>query len=267
MEQKRAERRVNREYRKLYDQLSETEIAAFERIKERKRRVKRRKRIAVLTLMLLIVSMIAYFISPFSKIQTVNVYQNKIIDTSSILEDSGVKEGKSISLFTMKYFVGQNIRQNPFVNGVDIEKTMDGTMNITVSERWIIYKTFRDEQWVAYFADGTYAIIPDDYQVNATVLIPVENSTAFPYAELAQNLAYVPREIVDEISEIKHNPSNIEEWRFMFYMKDRNRVSILMSNIKTKMKYYFKLVEKSNGERFEYIMEYSKRGIIGKKIE
>jgi len=33
------------------------------------------------------------------------------------------------------------------------------------------------------------------------------------------------------------------------------------------MKYYDKLVEKSNNERFEYVMEYTQKGIIGRKIE
>jgi len=263
----RTEQRVAREYRKIYDQLSEPEIAAFERIKARKRKVKRRRNIAKIICVVLLILIVVYFISPLSKIQTVNVYQNNIVSSTAILEDSGIKVGKSTNLFTVSFLVGQNIRKNPFINGVNIKKTFNGTMTINVSERWVIYKTLQNEQWIAYFADGTSALIPQDYEVDATVLIPVENEQTFPYAELAQNLAYVPREIVDEISEIKHTPSNLEEKRFMFYMKDRNRVSILMDNIKTKMKYYFKLVENSNGQRLEYVMEYTKRGVIGKKIE
>lgn len=263
---KRAERRVEREYRKIYDQLSEPEIAAFERIKKRKRKVRQRRRIAITSLVVLVVSLIAYFISPFSKVQTVNIYSNQIIDSQTILTDSGIVEGSSFSLFTNAFFTGQKIRENPFINGVEINKELGGVVNITVSERWIVYKTLQNEQWVAYFADGTSAVIPADYVVNATILIAVETPDSFPYVELAQNLAYVPKEIVDEISEIKHNPSNIENLRFMFYMRDQNRVSILMENIKSKMKYYFKLVQQSGGERFEYIMEYSKRGVIGRRI-
>lgn len=266
-QKKAAERRVEREYRRIYNEMSEPEVAAFERLKARKKRVRRRKRRLSFMMLLLLLVIVVYFLSPIARVKVVNIYQNKIIDAQSILTESGIQEGKSFTMFAFNYFTEQKIRQNPFINGVDVEKKLDGTINITISERWIIYKTLKNNEWFAYFSDGSEVAIPAEYVVNASVLIPVEQQQNFPYAELAKNLAYVPREIVDKISEIRHNPSNIDTLRFMFYMNDRNRVSILMDNIKTKMKYYDKLVEKSNGERFEYIMEYSKRGIIGRKIK
>jgi len=195
------------------------------------------------------------------------VYQNKMIDTETILAQSGIKQGESLLWLLFDSFVADNVKTNPFIDDARIEKQMNGTINITVQERWVVYKTKKENDWLAYFNDGTSVVIPAAYDVDASVLISVENDTDFPYAELAQNLAYVPRGIVDKISEIKHNPSKLDMWRFMFYMNDRNRVSGLMPNIKRMMKYYDKLVETSNNERFEYVMEYTQRGIIGRKIE
>jgi len=263
---KKTEGRVKREYSRIYKELNDTEVAAFERVKARKRRKKKRKRRLVLTAICVCMLFTIYLFSPISRVQSVHVYQNKMVDTESILQESRIKEGKSFMVLLLDYFIAKNVQNNPFINDVHIDKKLNGTINLTVSERWVVYKRKKEDQWIAYFSDGTSAVIPPSYDVNATVLVSVADEDTFPYDELAKNLGYVPREIVDEISEIKHNPSNLEDLRFMFYMNDRNRVSILMDNIKGMMKYYDKLIENSNHERFEYVMEYTKRGIIGRKL-
>jgi cell division septal protein FtsQ len=264
---KNTEGKVQREYARIYATLNETEVIAFERVKARKRRKRQLRRRLVLVGIMLLCGVILYGFLPISRVQTVNVYQNKIVDTATILAQSRIKEGESFLLLLFDSFVANNVQENPFIDSVTIEKNMNGTVNITVQERWVVYKTKKDDDWLAYFNDGSSVVIPAGYDVDASVLISVPSEVEFPYAELAQNLAYVPREIIDKISEIKHNPSNLDTWRFMFYMNDRNRVSVLMPNIKRMMKYYDKLVENSNNERFEYVMEYTQRGIIGRKID
>jgi len=263
---KNTEGRVQREYAKIYKNLSEPEVAAFERKKARKRRARKRKRRLILLLIAFCFLFGIYALLPISRVRTINIYENRMIDSATILSDSRLEAGKSMTVLLFDYFIRKNIQRNPFINDVAIEKKWNGTINLVVAERWVVYKTKKADEWFAYFSDGTFVSIPETYDVDASVLISVENEDEFPYDELAKNLAYVPREIVDKISEIKHNPSNLDTLRFMFYMNDRNRVSILMDNIKGMMKYYDKLVEKSNHERFEYVMEYTKKGIIGRKI-
>ena len=102
MAQKRTERQVNREYRQIYDQLSAPEIAAFERVKEKKRRARQKKRRLKIASIFAVLMLLAYIISPISKVQALNIYQNKVIDTNSIRQQAAIQEGKTLSFFVNK---------------------------------------------------------------------------------------------------------------------------------------------------------------------
>lgn len=267
--QKRSKRRADREYLDLYQELDQDrgqKIVAFEKIKHRKKKAKRKIRRQRMGYALVVIAIVLYFLSPWSRIQTIVVYNNTLLTTEHIIAQSGVDVTKSATVFTWKYFINKKLQENPFISYANVNKTWRGSVSIEVKEKRIIYKTIKDNQAIAYFEDGTAAIIPEEYQVITTTLSGVTDESKFPYQELALKLAAVPPEIVEEISEIKHTPSNISNDRYTFYMKDRNRVIILLHNIDTKLKYYFKLVEQSDGQRLEYIIEYLDRGVIGKKI-
>lgn len=264
--ERRPDTRVNREYRKIYDQLDSKEITAFEKIKLRKKRKRQMRRRMQMAAFFAVCIFVIYLFTPFSKVQSINVYGNKIVNSSSIIEMSKIEATKSIRLLNWRMFVTGRIEENPFIAKAEMTMAGGGQMNITVTERRVIFKTMKNDNWYAYFEDGTNTPIPKDYIVEATTLLPVEQIETFPYEELAQNLATVPPEIIQEISEIKHTPSELDAKRFTLYMKDRNRVVILMHRIQGQLKWYFKLVELSDGRRFEYVMEYA-GDVFGRAIE
>ncbi|MGL5043160.1 MAG: cell division protein FtsQ/DivIB [Culicoidibacterales bacterium] len=255
--EKRQNRRVEKEFKQIYDQLDSKEIMAFEKIKLRKRRRKRFIRRMQLAVVLICILFISYLISPLSKIRSLNIYDNKIISSASIIEASGVVPNSSLKLFTFNFMVSERVSQNPFIKTAEVKMVGNGQMNIMIKEQRVIFKTIQADQLVAYFEDGSSAVVPKGYTIDAATVLPLKNNNLFSYEELAQKLATVPPEIVSEISEIEHTPSQLDENRFTFYMKDRNRIIILMTRIDTQLKWYFKIVEQSGGRRIEYVMEYA----------
>ena len=268
MQESRASRQAVKNYRKIYDLAAEEakEIEAFERQKKRKRIIKRKRRNRRLITLTLIVMIIVYFALPISKIQTIVPRGNTIIPNNIVISESGLVENSSFKLLVNNLLVGRRFSKNPFIQTVTVVKKNVGQVELIVEERPIIFKTFRNEVWYAYFSNGTYAEIPANYFVAAANLIEIPADVEFDFAGLAKELAIVPSEIVEAISEIKYAPNDLETERYIFYMEDGNRINILRRQIGLKLKWYYKLVEQSDGYLCEYIMEYTEESVICRKI-
>ncbi|GBU10603.1 hypothetical protein AwErysi_02190 [Erysipelotrichaceae bacterium] len=259
-------RHMANQYKEIYDQLDSKQITAFERIRERKRKVRRRKKLLKFCGIFLSLLIFIYFLTPFSKVSYVNISGNVNIPSGDVLEKININEKKSLQILNLPFFVNKRLEKNIFVDEVKTKLTLDGQLNLEIKEKRIIFKTQKEDIWVAYFETGESAPIPPNYEVSATLLLPVEVPSSFPYEELAKKLAVVPEEVINEISEIQHTPTELENHRFTLYMKDQNRVTILMNKITQKLKWYFKLVAYSDERKYEYVMEYADDVVFAKVI-
>lgn len=257
MDEKRVQRRVQKEYREIYDQHDKKHITAFERQRKRKSRKKaRRRRILALSIIFILINVIIYF-APFSKVTMINVHGNKVLTEAAVISESGVEVDKSSFYYLFKWPIKSRMLKSPYISDVVIEKGKGRQVDITVKERQVIFKTNVDEGERVYFADGTYVLNDDAKKIAATTLMPVESQMTFPYEKLAQKLGTVPSEITSQISEIVHAPSNIDQDRYILYMADGNRIFILMENIESHLKWYTYLVKQTGDKRLEFVMEHA----------
>lgn len=111
--------------------------------KQQKSKKKRKKisiipKIAVLFLFIIGIGIFA-FISPIFNIRKIEVNGNNKIDEDTIVSLSGINIGKNIFQISKKE-VANNIKENSYINNVEIKRILPGTLKLDVEERKIAYQ-------------------------------------------------------------------------------------------------------------------------------
>lgn len=101
--------------------------------------LKRRKQIRIKKALMLMVFLIAVFLTlclklPYFSIKYIKVYGNKSILSNSIIDDSKIYSGNNI-FYTNLRDAAENILKNPYIENVNINRKLPGTININVKER------------------------------------------------------------------------------------------------------------------------------------
>lgn len=86
--------------------------------------------------------------------------------------------------------------------------------------------------------------IPNNYEISLPILINYVPSTK--YDKFIEELAKIDKSITDKISEIKYDPNDYDEDRFLLYMNDKNAVYITLTKMDLLNKYN-ELITKIDG--------------------
>ena len=107
-------------------------------IKKKKKKVSIIPKIAVLFLIIIAIGIFA-FISPIFNIKAIEVNGNNKIDKDTVISLSGVNIGKNIFQVSKKQVIN-SIKENQYINNVDVKRKLPGTLEINVEERKIAYQ-------------------------------------------------------------------------------------------------------------------------------
>lgn len=112
-----------------------TQVKNKENTKDIKSKNKRKKIIKVIVLLILIgFSVVFALLSPMFNIQNIEVMGNKHISKEEVKSLSGIQINENIFKVN-KISVAKNIKQNAYINEVQIYKTLPNTIQIKVTER------------------------------------------------------------------------------------------------------------------------------------
>ncbi len=114
---------------------------------ERKRKQKREKRFRIIKIFLKILMLIAIiigiilflFISPIFNIKNINVQGNKKVQSEEISSLSKLKIEENIFRFSSKE-IEKNVKENAYIDTVEVKRKIPNTVEITVSERTAKYQ-------------------------------------------------------------------------------------------------------------------------------
>ena len=73
-------------------------------------------------------------LSPIFNVTTIVVEGNNIVSTNEIISLSGIKKDENIFKFS-KSQISKNIKQNAYINKIQISKSIPNTIKIIVEER------------------------------------------------------------------------------------------------------------------------------------
>ena len=120
------------------NQKKEKQIKRINDIKQQKKEKKRKRsnRILKITLFLFVIVGIAVFamVSPIFNIQEIQITDNNIVSSETIMSLSELKLGNNLFRFS-KNDVKNKIKQNPYIDNVEIKRQIPSKILITVKER------------------------------------------------------------------------------------------------------------------------------------
>ena len=161
--------------KKKYIPKQQEPISEEEMIKREKRKKKIKKIVGFTSLaIILVASTIAVMLSPIFNIQTITVQGNSQISTAEIISLSGITVGENI----FKVGKGQtreNIKQNAYIDKVNINRNLPAEIQITVTERVATFMIEKDNQYL-YMSNQGYLLELSPEKLELPILQGLETS-------------------------------------------------------------------------------------------
>ena len=130
--------------------------------KKKKTSLKKRKaRIRIIKwtslIILLVTAILLFLLSNLFNIKQINVINNSKITSEEIINLAGIHVNENMFKF-LKFKSVQNIKTNPYIEDAKIHRKLNGTIEITVTERVATYMLPLDEDQYAYINNQGYIL-------------------------------------------------------------------------------------------------------------
>ena len=181
-----------------------------------------------------IICFLLYFLIKFAleyKIQNIYIHGTKNLNDEYILNLSGIENYPSF-LTSLSSKIEDNIKSSPYIKSVTVKKGFLGVVNIYVEEKSILFYKENDKKYVF-----------DDYKEIDKIIYnysPVRVINYIPdtvYENFIKAFSKTDVNVRDKISEIKYDPSEYDDSRFLLYMIDGNYVYITVTKMDS-LNYY-----------------------------
>jgi len=206
---------------------------------EKPKKKKRRIKIKSILILLLVIG-IAYLISlglNYIKITNIYISGNTLVADEDILDQSGLINYPSI--FTPDSNIKNKLLKNELISDVTI-KRVGLSIYLTVKENYPLY--YYDYNKNTVMLNGKTST--NSY--NAPTLINYVPDTV--YANFLSAMQKVKYPIIERISEIKYDPDNVDDSRFLLTMDDGNYVYLTITKWEN-INEYINIIKQFPGKR------------------
>lgn len=186
---------------------------------------KKRKRIKIrygrIFLFLLIFSLLIYLIVSLVHfpIKNIYIYNNTILSDQEIIDLAGIKDYPSIFSKTTRE-MEKRLEKNVYIKNATVKKKKLKEIHIEIEENYALF--YDSSKGVTILKDKSEIL----GQLDGPYLVNYVTDTL--YTDFIQKMSMIDREIIDRISEIKYDPNNVDEERFLFTMNDGNYVYLTL---------------------------------------
>ena len=176
------------------------------------------------------------------KIQDIYVLNNNYLPDDYILEKSGLMDYPSY-FKNISFMVENKLEKDDFIKKANVTKSFFGVINIDVTENNIIFYKESDGKYV--LEDGTeVSSLP--YDISTIRIVNYIPDTV--YDNFIKKIVKLNEEVKNKISEIKYDPSEYDNSRFMFYMVDGNYVYVTLTKFDS-LNYYNEIYPTLEGKK------------------
>lgn len=187
----------------------------LKRSKHKKIKIKYKRVLLVLSTVLIIV--IGIICVSNLRITNIYVYNNNYFKDQEIIEMAFISDyPKTLSNSSLK--IKENLENNIYINRAKIKKEFLTQVYIEVEENYPLFFYKPDDKTI--LLDGEKI---DKINGIPTVINYIPN---LKYQEFIEKMGLLDEDIISRISEIKYDPSDYDDERFLLYMKDGNYVYI-----------------------------------------
>lgn len=209
------------------------------------KKVKKCRKIKLLPffILLLIVVVILSGVYLLTTIPIKNIYikGNHYIRDQEIIEYAKIENYPSF-LKTTSTTIRKNILKNPYIKKVTVKKKLFAKVIIQLEEKKVLYRN--EETGNIILEDKTELV--DNYQFQVPILLNYIPDTK--YDSFISGMKKVEESIQGMISEIKYDPNEQDEDRFLLHMNDGNDVYLTLTKFK-QINYYEDVLEKLEGKK------------------
>lgn len=193
----------------------------------------------IISIAVLIILVLVYFVSPLSKLSKITVSGNENTTTETIVADSKLKAGSPLwdQYWNRSVYEKNIVKTLPRVSKAVISFDGMNSFKISIQEYEVVATEAFEGSYYPILENGK--ILPDKLENQPGGMPVFEN---FEDEEIIKNLMVSYTQLSDElkekISEIKYAPSESNKDLVNLYMRDNNRVLVNISQLAEKMKYY-----------------------------
>ena len=194
-------------------------------VKKSTKKIKKRKlKLGRVFLVFFAIFLIFYIITHVFTFKIKNLYikGNIMLSDQEIIELAKLEDYPSY----FKYTNGQirrNIEKNTYILSCKVKKSRLKEITIEVIENRPLFYDSSKEKTILYDLKEV-----DEYYEVPTLLNYIPNTI---YSKFIDNLKKIEKDIYLKISEIKYDPNDVDDKRFLFYMNDGNKVYVTLKEM------------------------------------
>ena len=178
-----------------------------------------------------------------TKVKNIIITGNEVLSDDDIIELAGLIDYPSFYK-TLNITMKNNIKENPLIKSVDINRSFYHIIEINVDEYEILYKREDNGKYVLENKEEVTLDKETPYTIPRLI-------NEIPKKILNRFIKYYKRvdlSIREKISEIKYDPNDIDEERFLLYMDDGNSVYITITKFE-RLNYYNDVLPQLDGKK------------------
>lgn len=199
-----------------YNEHDENQVEKILKTK-RKKRLKRRFKILLFLLVFVLIG--GYFLSDYSKVQSIQIVGNEDVKSEDILKNISIGD-QTIYWLVNTHKIEQEIKMIPLIKKVNVSKDWFGHVKIEIEETQRVAYCVIDKK--TYVIDELGSVIETDDQKMIESLQSCPQLSGFKNLEFLKTFAKayveIPELIKNQTSDILYAPEESDETRLKFIM-------------------------------------------------
>lgn len=203
-------------------------------MKKKKKKVKHRIKLIPVLILLLIISIISIvvFLLQNIKIQNIYIHGNVNLSDEYIINYLGLQDYPSY-LSKVSLILENKLESNPYIKDATVKSKFFAVLDITINEEKVLFYKNYDNKYVLGSLKEV-DVIPYEFINTPKVINYIPDTVYDMFINRFQRLDIT---VIDKISEIKFDPTDYDEERFLFYMVDGNYVYVTTTKLES-INYY-----------------------------
>ncbi len=187
---------------------------------EKKIIIKRKIKIIAFVLFLLVVFLLYFLLKVLLNIRVKNIFvnNNKYLSDDYVLEKANLIDYPSY-FKSLSFLIENDLEEDIFIKDASVSKSFFGVIDINIEENSVLFYKENDSKYVLEDGSETLSI---PYYVSPIRVVNYIPDTV--YNNFIKKLNKINESVKSKISEIKYDPSEYDNSRFMIYMIDGNYV-------------------------------------------
>ena len=210
-----------------------------------KKVIKKKKIKLIPVLLLILIAFLIYLIIKMFvgiKIQNIYVLNNNYLSDEYVIEKAGLEDYPSY-FFNFSFRIKNRLENDDFIKSASVNKHFFGVVEIKIEENNVLFYKEYDKKYVL---EDRKEVDSLPYSFATTIVVNYVPDTI--YNNLVNKFIKLKDEVRSKISEVKYDPSEYDESRFMLYMVDGNYVYVTLTKFDS-LDYYNEIYPTLEGKK------------------